>query len=104
MNTIPQFLHQQIAFVAIRAYAAHSYLYYVQHVNIIADYEFDALCRWLIGNWVWLKPYDINNYLDIHALEAGTGYHLNVVGQTRKYADEMYEDHIKKNKPGSEFV
>lgn len=104
MNTMPSAIHQQVAFVAIRAYAVHSYLYYVRHVNIISDDEFDLLCRWLIGNWVWIKPYDINNYLDITGLNAGTGYHLKVLGQTKQYADEMYEDHLKKKQPGSEFA
>lgn len=93
---IPSCIEAQIAFIAIRAYAAHSYLYYERDENIIADHEYDRLCKWLLENYEWVKAHDINKYLDAGALEAGTGHQLKVVGQTKKYADDLLEDHKKK--------
>lgn len=98
---IPTFLLPQVAFVAIRAYAAHSYIYYTKHENIITDHEFDDLCVWLKDNFEWLKPFDINDYLCFSALEAGTGYQLKIVGQTRDYAEDLLKDHLAKRSASS---
>lgn len=99
---IPNCIEAQVAFIAIRAYAAHSYIYYAKNENIIDDGAFDQLCKWLLANYNWVKPYDINKYLNKGALGAGTGYSLKVIGQTRDYAESMLEDAIlKRTKSGS---
>ncbi len=88
---IPEIILPNIAFVAIRAYAAYSYLYYEHDISLVYDHEFDTLCEWLLRHYAELKYHDTNGYLDESALKAGTGYHLTgkVVGLTRKWACEQ---------------
>lgn len=97
MKHIHDLIKGQVAFYAWRAYAAHSYLYYVLDESIIDDSEYDSLCHWILENYDWIKPYDINNYLDRDGLDAGTGYHIaeKVCGQTREYALLLLADHEK---------
>jgi len=87
----PVIIMPNVAFIAIRAYAACSYLYYERDISLIDDAEFDELCRWLLANYALVKPHDANGYLDESALKAGTGYNLagKVVGLTRKWACEQ---------------
>lgn len=103
---IPECIRQQVATVAIRTYAAHSYIYYVKSYSIISDAEFDELCRWLLVNHNWIAQYDLNKYLEVSALSAGTGFQLKICGQTKDYAESIYKDYLEKNKkhPGSEFA
>lgn len=93
---IPACILPQICFIAIRAYAAHSYLYYEKDENIIPDHEYDQLCRWIYSHWAWIKPHDLNNYLDFGALDAGTGHQLKVTGQTRDYAEDLLKAYKEK--------
>lgn len=88
---IPAALEQVIAHVAIRTYAAHSYLYYKKDTNIITDTEYDALCVWLAENYEWIKFYDMNDYLDLGQLICGSGFVTaeKVCGQTRDYAESL---------------
>lgn len=98
----PQAVRAQVAVVLWRAYAAHSYLYYQRNTSIITDGDFDELCKYILENYDWIKPHDLNNYLDETALGAGTGFHLVVVGQTRDYAEALLAKHneaTKKKKP-----
>lgn len=74
------------AFKLIRDYAAYSHLYYKLDISLISDGEYDMLCKRILDNYERIKPYDINNYLDIDELPAGTGYHLAVTGLTLQYA------------------
>lgn len=90
---VPPCIEKVVAFKAIQAYAAFSYAYYEKDVSLIDDQEFDALCRWLHNNFNWLKPHDINNYLDEDSLLAGTGYNVNVIGQTRDHAEALIKQH-----------
>jgi hypothetical protein len=91
-------LKNQVAFVCIRAYAAHSYLYYEKNSSVISDGEFDALCKFLLDNYEWIKPFDLNDYLDKGSLEAGSGYAIasKVCGQTRGYALDLLKTEKKK--------
>lgn len=91
-------LKQQVAFVCIRAYAAHSFLYYVKDSPVISDGDYDALCKFLLENYDWIKPYDLNNYLDAGCLKAGSGFTIaeKVCGQTRDYALDLLKGHGKK--------
>lgn len=89
----PAFLQAKLAFVAIREYAAHSYLYYDKDSPIIEDHEYDALCKWLLENFSWIKPHDINNYIRKDMLECGSGYDIKVIGLTKQYAELLLADH-----------
>ena len=95
---IPAAILPNVAFVAIRAYAAYSYLYYDRDESLISDADFDALCKWLLRHYDVVKPHDLNDYLDPSSLEAGTGYNLagKVCGMTRKWADALLAE---KDKP-----
>lgn len=88
---IPTSLIKVFANVAIRAYAAHSYLYYKKDTNIISDGEYDELCNWLAENYEWIKPHDLNDYLDLGQLICGSGFVTaeKVCGQTRDYAESL---------------
>lgn len=88
-------LRRQVATVLIRAYAAYSYLYYEKDESLLADDDFDKLCVYLLENLEWIKPYDLNNYLDEDSLFSGSGYHLvgKVVGQTKDYAELLLKDY-----------
>lgn len=88
-------LKQQVAFVCIRAYAAHSFLYYVKDSPVISDGDYDALCKFLLDNYEWIKPFDLNNYLDEGCLQAGSGFTIaqKVCGQTRDYALDLLKEH-----------
>lgn len=90
---IPSALLPFFAHVAIRAYAAHSYLYYKKDTNVISDCDYDALCVWLSENYEWIKSYDMNNYLDLGELICGSGFVAaeKVCGQTRDYAESLIE-------------
>lgn len=95
---IPPCIEPRVAFIAIRAYAAYSYLYYQLDESLITDDEYDGLCKWLLANYSWVKPHDINNYLDEGRLQAGTGYDLTIVGQTKDYAESLLkQDREKQN-------
>lgn len=86
-----------MAFVCIRAYAAHSYIYYEKDESIISDGDFDNLCKYLLKNYDWIKPFDLNNYLDKARLEEGSGYHIpaKICGQTLEYARDLLKEHKK---------
>ncbi len=92
----PAFLQKKLAFVAIREYAAHSYIYYEKDNSIISDAEYDALCQWCLKNFTWLKPHDLNNYLRKDMLECGSGYDISVIGLTKDYAELLLADHLEK--------
>lgn len=92
--SIPAIILPNVAFVAIRAYAAYSYLYYDKDESLVSDGDFDMLCKWMLENYDALKPHDINGYLKRGMLQAGTGFHLamgKVCGMTKKWADEQLE-------------
>lgn len=97
---VPAVIEQEMATIAWRAYAAHSYLYYVKDEPILADEDFDQLCRFILKNFDWIKPFDLNDYLDEAALEAGTGYQIaeKVTGMTRDHAEGLLEEHLAKSK------
>lgn len=107
-TNIPKAIIQQVATVAIRCYAAHSFIYYEKDDQIIPDGEFDEVCKWLLDNYDSVKPFDISGYLDRSALEAGTGFNISkkVCGQTRDYALSLLETNknIKKTKPQEELI
>lgn len=86
---VPTAIQPEVAFFAIRSYAALSYLYYERDISLVDDQSYDALCKWLLENWDWIKPHDLNNYLQKDALEAGTGFHLDVTGMTRQWANDL---------------
>lgn len=94
---IPACMQQRVATIAIRTYAAHSWLYYQRDLSLITDAEFDDLCAWLVDNFDWVKKWDISGYLDLDALKAGTGHHLKVIGQTLDYAMQLESEHLARN-------
>lgn len=89
MTDIPLSLQRQFANHAIRQYVVCSHLYYKHEISHITDAEYDQLCRWLCDNFDWIKPHDVNGYLDINSLLCGTGYHLNLGGQHLKEAEAI---------------
>ena len=98
---IPAVIIPNVAFVAIRAYAAYSYLYYDEGESLVSDHDFDMLCEWMLANYAAIKPHDLNGYVDKGALKAGTGYHLSggkVCGLTKKWADEQLAEHKAKQR------
>lgn len=95
MNLVPPCIEKFVAFKAIQAYAALSYAYYDKDISLVSDHDFDMLCRWMLENYDWIKPHDLNSYVDRDALEAGTGFNIKVCGQTRDYADLLIADYDK---------
>jgi len=106
MNIPYEKLEQQIATVCIRAYAAHSYLYYERDESLITDQEFDALCVFLLGNYKWIKQWDLDKYLSRDALKAGTGFDIasKVCGQTKDYAESILAEHNKASPPENDLL
>ena len=92
-------IEKQIATVVIRNYAANSYLYYRCDWSAITDGEYDALCKWILQNYDWIKPHDISGYLSKESLECGSGFDIadKVCGQTKDYADMLYKLANKRN-------
>lgn len=95
---VPKCIQQHVAFRAIQAYAVHSYIYYGHNTNIISDHEYDELCKWLAVNFDWVKPHDLNEFLELDMLACGSGYHIpeQICGQTKIYADELLAAHLAK--------
>ena len=93
-------LKNQVAFVVIRAYAAHSYIYYELNDNIISDHEFDALWKFIVENYDWIKPFDLNDYLPPKDQGTSSGFDIakRVVGQTKDYAYDLLKEHKAKMK------
>ncbi len=91
-------IKNQVAFVVIRAYIAHAYIYYKLNDNIISDHEFDALWKFIVDNYEWIKPFDLNDYLP--PKDNGTSSCFDsmdrVVGQTRDYAIDLLKEHKRK--------
>jgi hypothetical protein len=83
---------EQLAFISIREYCLHSWLYYTKDTTLISDGEYDELCKWLLENYEWVKPFDINNYLCKDLLACGSGYGLQLKGLTLKYCEDVYKD------------
>lgn len=100
----PSAIENQICFVAIRAFAAHSYLYYEKDSPVISDTEFDELCLFINENFDIMKKYDINNYLgnleDNKDRNLKTGFDIakKVCGQTKDYAEKLLDGSNKKKK------
>lgn len=88
----PAMIEKQIATVAIRSYAANSFLYYRCDWSPISDGDYDALCKWLLENYDWIKPHDVSGYLSRESLRCGTGFDIadKVCGQTKEYAEALY--------------
>ena len=99
MAELPPFVEAKLAFMIIREYAAHSYIYYEKNTSLISDADYDQLCKWLCDNYSWMKPYDTNGYLDKDLLKCGSGYNISVCGLTRDYAELLLQDQpVKKRK------
>lgn len=93
-------LKNQVAFVVIRAYAAHCYIYYELNDNIISDHEFDALWAFIVENYDWIKPFDLNGYLPPKDQGMSSGFATlhRIQGQTKDYAIALLKDHNEKIK------
>lgn len=90
MEKPPAAIRHMVAFVAIREYAAASYIYESGKGDaIMSDGDFDELCVWLLDNYGWIKKHDMNDYLDKGTLKAGSGMGIRekICGQTLEYAD-----------------
>jgi hypothetical protein len=86
-------IKQKVANIVIREYVAHSYLYYEKDSPIIDDGQFDKLCKWIEENYDWIKPFDINNYLEESEIHAGSGFVAasKITGPTQRYAEYLLE-------------
>lgn len=95
---IPAVIQSRVAFNAIRMYAALSYLYYEKGESVASDGDFDDLCVWLLKNYEWVKPHDLNGYLSKSSLKAGTGFDIaaKVCGQTKDFAESLLQTKPKK--------
>lgn len=100
LESLPACVLHQMATVAWRNYAAHSYLYYVKDDPVISDGEYDVLCRFIRDNFDWIKPHDLNDYLHLDGLEAGSGFDIapRVTGQTKDYAEDLLKEFRAKRK------
>ncbi len=50
-----------------------SYVYYLKYSQIMPDYTFDKMCRWMLNNWESIKhPY--KSLIDEEDLSCGSGY------------------------------
>ena len=79
----------------IKLYLMHSYLYYEKDVSIIADEDYDKICKDLLDNFDEASKYDADKVLEKEALSAGTGYHLtysDVIVSAANTALMDYED------------
>ncbi len=101
MNGIPPIIQSRVAFNAIRMYAALSYLYYERAESVASDADFDDLCNFLLANYDWIKPHDLNDYLSKASLMAGTGFDIagKVCGQTKAFAESLLPAKSKKAEP-----
>jgi hypothetical protein len=101
MSGVPSIIQSRVAFNAIRMYAALSYLYYERGESVASDADFDELCSFLLANYEWVKPHDLNNYLSKASLKAGTGYDISgkVCGQTKAFAESLLPAKSKKAEP-----
>lgn len=61
--------------LAVPAYLIHSYLYYVHDAPVIADHDYDEVCRILLNNFDTIT-HNHKSYLDKDSLRAGTSYHI----------------------------
>ena len=100
---VPGLLQSRVAFNAIRMYAALSYLYYEKGESAVSDGEFDELCNWILANYEWIKPHDINGYISKSSMKAGTGFDIaaKVCGQTKEFAESLLQTKPKKAKAES---
>jgi len=97
-------IKNQVAFVVIRAYAAHAYIYYTLNDNIITDHEYDALWKFIQENYDWIKPFDLNNYLPPKNQQRSSCFEGvdRICGQTRDYAIDLLKEHKRKIKEATE--
>jgi len=69
-------------------YLLSSYLYYVEDVHILADQQFDSLCKELADRWDEIT-HQHKYLISRDDLEAGTGYAIQypqiVVGTARQW-------------------
>lgn len=59
----------------VEQYLVHSYIYYELNDQIITDWEYDLLCRWMARHFDELD-HPHADLVDKDALMARTGYHL----------------------------
>lgn len=78
----------------LQLYLMTSYLYYYMNRSIIADSDFDRLCKELAAGWRSIK-HQHKGLTDKEQLEAGTGYAIKypmmVVHAARYMLDRHYE-------------
>jgi hypothetical protein len=65
--------------LAVNMYLLASYLYYKLDIPLLADSDYDALCKWLLSHYeeimlsnVWHK-----RLLDVDLLRAGSGFSIS---------------------------
>lgn len=59
----------------VEQYLVHSYIYYELDDQLITDWSYDMLCRWMYVNFDALEHPHLG-LVDKDALAAGTGHHL----------------------------
>lgn len=59
----------------VEQYLVHSYIYYELFDQLIADHEFDQLCRWMLEHFDALE-HPHKGLVGKEALAAGTAHHL----------------------------
>lgn len=107
MNPPPyEHLKNQVAFIVIRAYIAHAYIYYELNDSVIPDHEFDALWQFIHDNYDWIKPYDLNDYLPPKDNGTSSCFEAmrRVTGLTREYAIDLLKEHKKKIEESKEMI
>ncbi len=88
LEEMPYHIRRSVAHTLIRNYCCYCLAYYKYGVSLISDAEFDAICR--IREFEWLKPFDLNGYIDKDMLDCGSGYHIPSIlkGLTLQYCED----------------
>lgn len=91
ISPVPKSIEKEYAFITIRAYCLHSYVYYALDTTIISDAEYDELCKHIEKHFTFFKKYDINDYINYDEIKAGSGYTIpsKICGQTKDYIESV---------------
>lgn len=84
-----------LKYALVPAYLLHSYLYYILHISVITDEEFDEICRQLLENWDKHKHHQHAELINRDDLKAGTGFAIpknQYPSRVTHMADRIYHD------------
>lgn len=90
LNSLPATVRPSVERYAshqlIRKYCEWSFAYYHHDISLTTDAEYDEVCRYLYDNFKKVKLHDVDNYLERDQLHAGSGFAVELTGQTLVFA------------------